>query len=59
MTMNSLRKMIASFIATKYLYSNEFESLSQEDKEKKYDEALEMRKESFQIMAERYLDLWD
>ena len=55
----TLKKIRDAFVATKYLYSNEFDSLSQEDKEKKYNEALEIRKESFQIMAERYLDLWD
>lgn len=54
-----LRKIRNAFVATKYLYSDEFERLSQEDKEKKYNEALKMRKESFQIMAEYYLDLWD
>ena len=54
-----LRKVRDAFVATDYLYSDEYESLSSEDKKNKCDVALALRKEAFQILADRYLDLWD
>lgn len=54
-----LRKVRDAFVATDYLYSDEYESLSSEDKEKKCNFALDLRREAFQILADHYLDLWD
>lgn len=54
-----LRKVRDAFAATDYLYSDEYENLSSEDKEKKCNFALALRREAFQILADHYLDLWD
>jgi hypothetical protein len=54
-----LRRVRDAFIATDYLYSDEYEKLSSEDKEKKCNSALALRREAFQILADHYLDLWD
>ena len=54
-----LIKVRDAFVATDYIYSDEYEKLSSEDKEKERNIALALRKEAFQILAERYLDLWD
>ena len=54
-----LIKIRDAFVATDYIYSDEYDKLSLEDKEKKCNIALALRKEAFKILAERYLDLWD
>ena len=54
-----LRKVRDAFVATDYIYTDEYDKLSLEDQEKKRNAALALRKEAFQILADHYLDLWD